>query len=359
MTYQTDELRDRLLDVIDPATMPVDLVERVHTRARRTRARRITGAVVGTAAVVAASIAVPIALIGPAGLGSSQLSSLVAAGNQPVQRYHGPGIPADLRHTALWVIGHGYSAPEHEVIVSYATGGHPCVGDITWSPPPPGSKYVSSGFEGDCSESSALGKGFSYGPVGSGGQMGTEAYLYGAVPNDVRVVRADVTLGYLTERYAATVATAADSAERFVVFYSPGGSARGIKARLTYYDVNGNVVGTAHVSDAPGAGNGPKASQSSSAVPHRVGGDLPYPVKFVNDTRMDIVVRGCTTCGDGHQLAPGATWVTGLAGGLANIFFVRLDGRRFGCVHEINGAIPPKGAPPDVIKVSQTAPCRS
>jgi hypothetical protein len=77
--------------------------------------------------------------------------------------------------------------------------------------------------------------------------MGSEAYLYGPVPANVRVVGAQVKSGYLTERYAATIATPADTQERFVVFYAPGQTEHEVSADLTYYDVNGQVVGTSHV----------------------------------------------------------------------------------------------------------------
>ena len=90
----------------------------------------------------------------------------------------------------------------------------------------------------------------------------------------------------------------------------------------------------------------------------RAPGKYPYPIKFVNDTRLTVFVRGCPECGKGHRLTPNATWLTGVQGGATEVVFDTTHGQRVGCIHMINGVMPAAGAGPQVVTVSYGIPCR-
>jgi hypothetical protein len=244
---EPDDLGGRLLALAPPIDLPVDLFDGIRRRARRRLAARLSGATAGVAALVVGALVFVHIVIGPAGPSDAHLRALLAAGSATPATYTGPGIPTDLQHTTLWLIGEYYSAPEHWVIVSYRKDGHPCMGTIDWGTtaklPRP-----SSGFESGCSLGDRIDSTGDYGPIGPPAMVGENAYLFGTVPADVRVVRADLNSGaHLTERFVATIATPTTTKERFFVFIAPGGTDRIIDADLTFYDVNGARAGSKHV----------------------------------------------------------------------------------------------------------------
>lgn len=253
---ESPDLGSRLRELAPPIDLPVDLIDGVRRRARRRVATLASGATAGVAAVVVAVLLVVHVVVGPAGPSGAQLRALVAAGSAAPMRYTGPGIPADLKNTTLWLVGDYYSAPERWVIVSYRKDDHPCLGTIDWSTTlkvPRGPIY---GFEGGCSLGQRIDSTGDYGPLGPPGMSGANAYLFGTVPANVRVVRADVNSGpRTTQRFVATTATPTTSTERFFVFVVPGGTDRAIDADLTYYDVNGDAVGSHHVHEGKLAGD--------------------------------------------------------------------------------------------------------
>lgn len=246
----TDDLGTRLQALAPPIELPVDLIDGVRRRARRRLAARITGASAGVAAAVVGVLVAVHVLVGPAGPSDAQLRALVAAGSAGPVPYTGPGIPQDLAHTTLWLIGEHYSSPQHTVVVSYRKDGHPCIGEIEWSPLDKDPQHIGSSADGTCSIGDTIEALGSYGPLGPANMVGSLALLYGTVPGDVRIVRADVRSGpRLGERFVATVATPATTKERFFLFTAPNGTEHGIDVDLTFYDVNGDRVGSRHVRD--------------------------------------------------------------------------------------------------------------
>jgi len=245
-THDPDELGGRLVALAPPIDLPVDLIDGVRRRARRRRAARVSSATAGVAAVVAGALLAVHVISGPAGPSDSQLRELLAAGSATPVPYTGVGSDA-VKNTTFWLIGDYYSPPKHMVIVSYTRDGHPCLGAIEWGTAVkvPRSLY---GFDGSCAVGDAIDSLGIYGPVGPASMVGRVAYLFGTVPSDVRVVGADVNSGpRIAEHFVATTATPTTTKERFVVFTVPTGTDRELDVDLTFYDVNGDRIGSRHI----------------------------------------------------------------------------------------------------------------
>lgn len=244
------DLGGRLLALAPPIDLPVDLLDGVRRRARRRIAVLASGATAGVACLVVGVLLVVQVFVGPPGPSGTQLSALLAAGNAAPVRYTGPGITNDLKDTTLWRVGEYAAPPYHRIIVSYQKDGHPCLGDIDWNPLAGVPHEIASGFEGGCALGDTIDALGSYGPLGPANLVGSLAYLYGSVPRDVRVVRADVQSGpRLAQRFVATVTTPAAGNQRFFVFTAPNGTEHGIDVDLTFYDANGDQIGSRHVND--------------------------------------------------------------------------------------------------------------
>lgn len=247
---EPEDLGGRLLALAPPIDMPVDLFDGVRRRARRRLAVLASGATAGAAAVVVGVLLVVQVFVGPPGPSETQLSALLAAGSVAPVHYTGPGIPNDLKDTTLWRVGEYAALPYHRVIVSYEKDGHPCIGAIDWNPLAGVPHEISSAFEGGCAIGDTIDDLGSYGPLGPANMVGSLAYLYGSVPSDVRVVRADVNSGpRLAQRFVATITTPAAGKQRFFVFTAPNGTEHGIDVDLTFYNANGDQIGSRHVKD--------------------------------------------------------------------------------------------------------------
>lgn len=82
----------------------------------------------------------------------------------------------------------------------------------------------------------------------------------------------------------------------------------------------------------------------------------PYAILLQNNSPTAVSVLGCPDCGSGHQLATGQQWITRIDG-FTTLDFRDGSGRVVGCVHISDGLTPPKGAPPETIKVASEMPC--
>lgn len=244
--HEPPDLGARLLALAPPMDLPVDLIEGVRRRARRRLGIRMSGASAAVAAVVAGVLVVSHLVVGPAAPGDAELHSLVATGDAPPIRYTGPGIPVDLKDKTLWLVAARDTQGWHRVLVTYAKDGHPCLGDFDWRPDDSGA--LGSSNDGSCSYGNSLPDLiWSYGPNGPSFLVGPEALLFGVVPANVRVVRADVHKGRLTEKYVATIGSPVDHNHRIFVFVSPEGTDEPLDAQLTFFAADGTRIGSRHV----------------------------------------------------------------------------------------------------------------
>ncbi|MDQ1683278.1 MAG: hypothetical protein QOC82_15 [Frankiaceae bacterium] len=270
-THDTNDLGSRLVALAPPIDLPVDLIDGVRRRARRRVAARLSGASAGVAVLVVGVLVAVHSLVGPAGPSDAQLRTLVAAGDAPPKLYTGRVVlEPDLEGKNLWVVVARNISGWQRVIVTYTKDGQPCVGDFDWHDSTnPAETAVSGG--GGCSLSGTLVGGLmsSYGPNGPASVVGPEALLYGVVPANVRVVRADVRKGRLAEHFVATIATPIDPTARVFVFTSPGGTNEPLDAELTFFAADGTRLGSRHVDHEvdPGEDFGcPPASPGSACA---------------------------------------------------------------------------------------------